>query len=512
MKILFTASEAYPLVKTGGLGDVIHSLPRALQALGAEVRVVLPAYRLVLEQMESLRIAGWLQVQGAGRRHEVRILEAGSRHLGVPLLLVDAPLLFDRPGNPYLHPDGYNWHDNAERFTVFSRAVARLAADGSLLDWRPDVVHCHDWQAGLVPAFLSLDSRAPASVFTIHNLSYAGIFSHQEFEQLALPKAWWSPDAIEFFGNFSMLKAGVVFSDHVTTVSPTYAEEIQTPAFGYGFDGVLRAMRHKLSGILNGIDTEIWNPATDPYLPSHYSARHRYLAGKRDNKKALLEQLGAEADEAALEAPLLGFIGRLVEQKGIDLLLEAIPALLAHPGVRLVVLGSGESRFESALRELAAIHPGQLLLTLGYSEELAHRIEAGCDLFLMPSRFEPCGLNQLYSLRYGTPPVVHAVGGLADTVVDATRENLEAGRATGFLFRQPTTDALLEAVQRALKLYRNDSDWHRLIRTAMAQDFGWSRSAARYMALYETLRGKSATIHTPSVETAGASPNRHEQP
>ncbi len=487
MKILFAASEAYPLVKTGGLGDVIYSLPRALQQQGAEVRVILPAYRLVLEQMDSLRIAGWMQVQGAGRLHDARILEAGSRHLGVPLLLVDVPSLFDRPGNPYLHPEGYNWHDNAERFTVFSRAVARLASDTRLLEWRPEVVHCHDWQAGLVPAFLSLEEQAPASLFTIHNLSYAGIFSHQEFEQLALPRSWWSPDALEFFGNFSMLKGGIVFSQHITTVSPTYAEEIQTPAFGYGFDGVLRAMRHKLSGILNGIDLETWNPATDPFLPSHYSARHRYLAGKRENKAALLQQLGVEVSDQVLEEPLLGFIGRLVEQKGIDLLIEALPALFTHPDVRLVLLGSGESRFETALRELAALYPGRLLLNLGYSEELSHRIEAASDLFLMPSRFEPCGLNQLYSLRYGTPPVVHAVGGLVDTVVDATPENLEAGRATGFHFHEPTSTALLGALEHALRLYRNPPVWHQLIRTAMAQDFGWARSARRYLELYRQL-------------------------
>ena len=489
MKILFAASEAYPLVKTGGLGDVIHSLPRALQRLGAEVRVVLPAYRVVLEQMESLRIRRWLQVQGAGRLHEVRLLETGDQYLGVPLLLVDAPLLFDRPGNPYLHPDGYNWHDNAERFTVFSRAVARMACDHELLPWRPQVVHCHDWQTGLVAPFLSHERQPPASVFTIHNLSYAGIFSHQEFEQLALPASWWSPEALEFFGSFSMLKGGIVFSDRVTTVSPTYANEIQTPTFGYGFDGVLRSARHKLSGILNGIDDEVWNPATDPYLPSHYSVENHCEAGKRANKETLLRQFGLEPDDEMLSQPLLGFIGRMVEQKGIDLLLDAIPSLLAREQARLVILGSGESRFEDALRELAALYPGQLLVNIGYSEALSHLIEAGADIFLMPSRFEPCGLNQLYSLRYGTPPVVHSVGGLADTVVDATPENLAENRATGFLFHQPTSEALLQAARRALLLYQNKAQWQRLVRTAMSQDFGWEKSAHKYLALYEEISG-----------------------
>jgi starch synthase len=484
MKILFAASEAFPLVKTGGLGDVIYSLPRALEKEGADVRVVLPAYRQVLEQIDQFHIAGWLQVKGAGRVHEVRILETSDRHLGVPLLLVDVPTLFDRPGNPYLHPDGYNWHDNAERFTVFSRAVAQLSSRMEMLHWKPEVVHCHDWQTGLVPALMSLEAESTASIYTIHNLSYAGVFSHEEFERLELPQEWWSTHLMEFFGNFSMLKAGVIFADHVTTVSPTYAREIQTPGFGYGFDGVLRAMRHKLSGILNGIDQEVWNPATDSYLPHHYSLKHHYMAGKRRNKEALLRQMGLAPSEQDLDIPLLGFIGRLVEQKGIDLLLDALPTLFDRHDLRLVVLGSGEHHFESALRELAALYPERLLLTLGYSEELAHRIEASADIFVMPSRFEPCGLNQLYSLRYGTPPVVHAVGGLADTVVDATPENLAAGTATGFVFDHPSPEALTEALERALALYRQPPTWRKLVRTAMARDLGWTHSAREYLDLY----------------------------
>ncbi|HDK38560.1 MAG TPA: glycogen synthase, partial [Thiolapillus brandeum] len=259
------------------------------------------------------------------------------------------------------------------------------------------------------------------------------------------------------------------------------------PWFGYGFDGVLRANKHKLNGILNGIDPDIWDPATDPYLPDHYSLRHRYLAGKRNNKLALLKQLGIELQDDQLDAPLLGFIGRLVEQKGVDLLLQIIPHVLDNQDARFVILGSGEKHYESALRELAALYPQRLLLTLGYSEELAHRIEAGADLFLMPSRFEPCGLNQLYSLRYGTPPLVHNVGGLADTVVDATGENLENGTATGFVFHEPSTAAMLHATERALDLYRKPAHWHKLIRTAMAQDFGWTKSASEYIQLYREI-------------------------
>ncbi len=487
MNILFAASEAYPLVKTGGLGDVIHALPRSLHQQGMDVRVILPAYRLLLEQINSLRIAGWMQVQGANHIHNVRILETSDNHLGVPLLLVDAPNLFDRPGSPYLHPEGYNWHDNAERFTVFSRAVAQLSSSADMLEWKPDVVHAHDWQTGLLPAFLKLIPDAPASVYTIHNLSYSGIFSHEEFTQLQLPHEWWSAEAMEFFGNFSMLKSGIVFSDKVTTVSPTYAQEIQTPGFGYGFDGVLRAHSQKLHGILNGIDQDIWNPATDTYLTDNYSLKHRYLAGKRNNKQALLEQLGVVSDEQAVDIPLLGFIGRLVEQKGVDLLLQTIPRILDNHDARFVILGSGEKHFEAALRELAALYPQRLLLTLGYSEELAHRIEAGADIFLMPSRFEPCGLNQMYSLRYGTPPLVHHVGGLADTVVDASPENISQQRATGFVFHEPSVDAMFNSMEKALNIYKHPGNWHKLVRTAMAQDFGWTKSANDYIQLYQEI-------------------------
>ncbi len=487
MNILFAASEAYPLVKTGGLGDVIYSLPRALHQQGQDVRVILPAYRLILQQLEQLRVRGWLQIQGAKQMHEVRVLESNDKQLGVPLLLIDAPNLFDRPGSPYLHPDGYNWHDNAERFAVFSRAVAELSVRADILDWQPDVVHCHDWQTGLTPAFLKQMPHAPASIYTIHNLSYAGVFSHEEFINLHLPGEWWSADATEFYGNFSMLKAGIVFSDKITTVSPTYAQEIQTPGYGYGFDGVLRSMSHKLVGILNGIDQDVWDPATDPYLPHHYSLRYQYMAGKRKNKQTLLAQQGIQLHDDQLHAPLFGFIGRLVEQKGVDLLLQAIPQILDQHDTRFIILGSGERHFEDHLRELAALYPQRLSLTLGYSEELAHRIEAAADLFLMPSRFEPCGLNQLYSLRYGTPPVVHHVGGLADTVTDANAENLANGSATGFVFHEASLHSLLDAMQRGIQLYHQNEQWKKLLRTAMSQDFGWTHSAQAYQQLYDQI-------------------------
>lgn len=489
MKILFAASEAYPIIKTGGLGDVVYSLPRALEHEGVEVRVILPAYRAVLEQMDQIRVAGWLELPGVGQTHNIRILETTSQHLGVPLLLVDVASLFDRPGNPYVHPDGYNWHDNAERFTVFSRAVAQLSVNKEILDWQPDVVHCHDWQTGLIPACLSQLDYAPKSVFTIHNLSYAGIFSHEDFARLNLNKEWWSSHAMEFFGNFSMLKAGLIFADQVTTVSPNYAEEIRTPGQGYGFDGILRSISGKLSGILNGIDEDVWNPQSDSYLLHRYSVDKNYLAGKRKNKEALLNELGASDAESMLDKPLLGLIGRLVEQKGIDLLLPIIPHFIEHSQASFVIIGSGEPHYEDALQELAERYPERLFVTIGYSEERAHRIEAGADMFLMPSRFEPCGLNQLYSLKYGTLPIVHNVGGLADTVVDANEENLEDETATGFAFHQPTPMALQQTIDRALTLYPQTSRWRKVMRTAMRKNFSWDLSAKKYELLYQKLIG-----------------------
>jgi len=489
VKILFAASEAYPIIKTGGLGDVVYSLPRALHDEGMDVRVILPAYRSVLEKMPHIHVAGWMEVTGAGQTHSVRILETTDDHLGVPLMLVDVASLFDRPGNPYQHPEGYNWHDNAERFTVFSRAVAQLASSSELLDWKPDVVHCHDWQTGLIPAFLSRQLEAPKNVFTIHNLSYSGIFSHEDFVKLELRQEWWSSHSMEFFGNFSMLKAALIFADQVTTVSPNYASEIRTPGQGYGFDGILRSISHKLSGILNGIDDQVWNPQTDTYLPHKYSVDRNYLAGKRKNKEALLNKLGAKDAQSMLDKPLLGLIGRLVEQKGIDLLLPIISHFVEHTTVSFVILGSGEKHYEEALQYLAEQHPDRIFLTIGYSEELAHGIEAGADVFLMPSRFEPCGLNQLYSLKYGTLPIVHNVGGLADTVMDANEENLENGTATGFIFNEPTPIALQHAIDKALTLYPQTNQWRKVMRTAMRENFSWDLSAKKYQELYQQLIG-----------------------
>ena len=495
MNILFAASEAFPFIKTGGLGDVVHSLPLALNQLGDDVRLVLPAYRDVLASVDSLKELGYWDLPGAGLTHRVRVLQAHHDGLADYLYLIDVPSLFDRAGNPYVHSDGFNWPDNAERFTVFSRAVAQMAKGIPGTDWKPDVVHCHDWQTGLVPAFLSMSHPRPKTVFTIHNLAYDGHFSLTDFTSLALPPEWWSPDYVEFYGGFSMLKAGMVFADQVTTVSPTYAREICTAEYGYRFEGVLQHLGDKLSGILNGIDLDIWNPQTDDHIRQNYglngSADQPWASGKLANKLDLLEKVGlphvgsTAADVSIKAAPLLGFIGRLVEQKGVDLITAMLPELFETTDAVMVILGSGHMLYESDLITLAEKYPSRLHVHIGYSEDLAHQIEAGCDLFIMPSRFEPCGLNQMYSLRYGTPPVVNFTGGLADTVTDASAMAIKDKTANGFVFHNVNADDLLSTIKDALAIYKKPKQWQHVCETAMQQDLGWELSANKYQALYQ---------------------------
>ena len=476
-KILFVASEAHPLIKTGGLADIIGSLPAALAARGADVRLLLPAYHDAVARAGPLEPVAHIFLPGLA--HSVTLLEGVLPGTPVITWLVDFPPAYDRPGNPYLNAYGHPWHDNAARYALLARVAVRLAFGTAGLKWRPEVVHCHDWQTGLVPALLAQEAKRPATVFTIHNLAYQGLFPHETFAALGLPASLWSHEALEFHGQLSFIKGGLAFADRLTTVSPTYAREIQTPEFGDGLDGLLRHRADRLTGILNGIDGDIWNPARDPLLAEHYSARR--LPGKLANKLALQNALGLPKRAAA---PLIGMVGRLVHQKGIDLVLEALPALMQRP-VQMAVLGSGESSFENALRAQAEQHPGQLAVRIGYDEALAHNIEAGADMFLMPSRFEPCGLNQLYSLRYGTVPIVRQVGGLADTVVDATEKNLKAGNATGIVFRDASSDGLIAAVDRALVLFHNQRRWKRMMLAGMRQDFTWRHSAAEYLRLYK---------------------------
>jgi starch synthase len=479
MKILFVASEAYPLVKTGGLGDVCGSLPPALKARGADVRLLLPAYRDALPLAGPLKPVATFALVGAPA--PVTLLEGVLPGTRVPLWLVDCPPAFDRPGNPYLDEHGQPWHDNALRFALLARAAEAIALGQAGLRWRPAIVHSHDWQAGLVPALLATAATRPATVFTIHNLAYQGVFPRETFSALGLPTGLWSMNGVEFHGQMSFIKGGLAYADCLTTVSPTYAHEIQTPAFGCGLEGLLHHRRAVLHGILNGIDTREWNPARDARLAKSYSASR--LAGKAENKRALQRAFGLPESG---HVPLIGMVGRLVTQKGFDIVLAALPAL-ARLSVQLVALGTGETRLERLMREAASRHTGWFAVRIGYDEAAAHRIQAGADMFLMPSRFEPCGLSQLHSLRYGTVPIVRRVGGLADTVADADPERRAQATATGIVFDGDRPADLIAAVERAVALYRDAHKWQSLMRAGMRQDFSWRHSAAEYLALYERL-------------------------
>lgn len=486
MKILFATSEAHPLIKTGGLADVSGSLPKAIAGLGHDVRLVMPAYQQVLEKYPQAQQVSGFHVGGAGRDLHVRVLQLQPEEIGVPVWLLDIPELFARPGNPYLAPDGVDWWDNGERFAVFSRAVAQLAMNRAGLNWQAEAVHANDWQTGLVPAFLQEEAAPPRTLFTIHNMAYAGYFPRSLFDSMWLPWHWWTPEGVEYYGQMSMLKAGIMYADFVTTVSPSYANEICTSEFAYGFAGIMRRKRAegRLRGILNGIDTLQWNPQTDPLIPFNYSLARGRVSEKKRNKQELYRHFSITADEQLLKRPLMGFVGRLVIQKGIDLILQVVPQLLDKHDVNLVLVGSGDSYYEQALRELAASYQGRILLHIGYDEALAHLIEAGADMFLMPSRFEPCGLNQLYSLAYGTPPIVHYTGGLGDTVVNATEENLADRTATGFVFYDPSTHALRSTIEHALYLFGRPRTWQQIQRNGMSQVFDWRSSAEQYIQLF----------------------------
>ena len=476
-KVLFIASEAQPLIKTGGLADVSGALPAALKALRCNVRLMLPAYAQVLEKLDKPRSIAHLTLPGIPG--SVELLEDKLPNTNVKLILVNYAPAFDRPGNPYLDDTGQPWPDNAERFALLARAACEVALDRAGLNWQPDIVHCNDWQTGLVPALLNLHSKRPATVFTIHNLAYQGLFPQKTFVYLNLPPHLWSLNALEFHNQLSFIKGGLVFADRINTVSPRYAEEIQTPEFGCGLEGLLQYRHAALNGIINGIDDTEWNPETDPHIARHYKSEQ--LQDKQANKLALQKTFQLPQDEDAL---LLGFIGRLVEQKGIDLIIEAMEAL-AEENIQLVVLGTGEKLFHTQLQQLAQRLPQQVGVNIGYSEALAHQIEAGADAFLMPSRFEPCGLNQLYSLRYGTLPIVHNVGGLADTVTDISPENLISNQATGAVFDTPDADSLRQAIIRAYTLFQNPTQWQQVIRNGMQKSYNWNNSARQYLKLYK---------------------------
>jgi starch synthase len=480
MRILHAAAELFPWVKTGGLGDVVAALPPALAALGIETRLVLPGFSAFLDAFELTEIAR-LHTPFADER--VRLALARLPDSEVSAYLVDHPAFYDRPGSPYQGPGGADWTDNHRRFGLLGWAAATLA-QGADLAWRPDILHCHDWHAGLAPAYLRADGVAVPSVFTVHNLAYQGCFPTALFPDLALPASFFSIDGVEFYGGLAFIKAGLFYADRLTTVSPTYAREIQTPEFGWGLDGLLRARADVLTGILNGVDQRVWSPENDALLPRPYTIDDA-VAGKAAAKAALQRRVGLAEDD---RAPLFGMITRLAPQKGVDLLLAALPGMVARGG-RLVLLGSGEAALEAGFAAAAQAYPGRVGVVLGYDDALSHLIVAGSDSVLVPSRFEPCGLTQLYALRYGTLPLVRRTGGLADTVTDTNALTLADGSATGFAFDAETPDALLGAVERAIEVYRDRTAWRRIVRQAMTRDFSWTAAANQYAALYRELAG-----------------------
>jgi starch synthase len=462
------SSEVAPFAKTGGLADVLGALPPALVRIGEEVAVVMPRYRsanigAVERVAENIRL-----VVGP---HSYSAWIDRLEDQGVQYFFVNCPVLYDREGGIY--GDIWGYPDNHIRFAILSQAALAI---GRYL-FRPDVFHLHDWPCGLLPAYLRENLSGDPTFFgakcllTIHNLGYRGLFNGPVLEDVGLDPVLYHPDKLEFYGQVSFLKAGMVWADAISTVSPTYAREIQTPEYGFGLDGLLRSRASKLTGILNGIDFDQWNPAADPHLPAHFSASD--LSGKQACKKALLEEMGLPVD---LERPLIGIVSRFAPQKGFDLVGEIANGLGAE-NVAIAVLGSGESRYEDMFRYFAYVNPNHFALRLGYNDGLAHRIEAGSDMFLMPSLYEPCGLNQMYSLRYGTVPIVRATGGLVDTVDETT----------GFSFEPYTPGALWDAIQSALKAYAVPSQWKALVQAGMAKDFSWAASARQYQALYSRL-------------------------
>ena len=473
--ILFATSEMAPWVKTGGLGDVAAALPAALHRARHDVRVLIPAYPALRKAFPQAALLAELPAL-APALPPSRLLAAATAS-GLPLLLLDCPQLFDRPGNPYLDAHGQDWADNGTRFGLLSRVAALLGQAASPLAWRPDVVHLNDWQSALAPAWLHYEGGA-ASVVTVHNIAFQGNFAADHLTALGLPEHAWRFDGVEYHGQLSFLKAGLQLATRISTVSPTYAREIQDEAFGYGLAPLLRHRADSLRGILNGVDSTLWNPAADPALAVPYAANR--LAAKRENKRALQQEMGLDL---ATDRPLFGIISRLTEQKGLDLVLTLGEGITKLPA-QLAILGSGDKLLEAGFRDLADRHPGQIAVKLGFDEALAHRIEAGADCFLMPSRFEPCGLNQMYSLRYGTPPIVRATGGLADTVIDVSEVTLADRTANGFIIAEATPHALWLALERATRCWHDRKLWQRIQQNGMRRDFSWEHAAHDYVTLY----------------------------
>ena len=491
MKIVLASSEAVPFSKTGGLADVASALPKSLAAVGHEVILIVPYYPQVfpkdLVNHSPLEPTGrTLQIQVGKKRLAGNVLKTQLPDSNVTVLLIDQPDYFDRPG--LYQEAGKDFKDNCERFVFFSRAVLETIR---LFDFQPQIVHANDWQTGLIPVLLHAEYRKKpgfertSSIFTIHNMAFQGRFWHWDMLLTGLNWKYFNWRQMEYYGDLNLLKTGIVFADAITTVSPTYASEIQTAEFGCGLEGVLVHRSESLFGILNGVDEEQWNPETDPALIRNYSADDP-AEGKAACKLHLQKLSGLPI---RTDVPLFGMISRMSEQKGVDLILKCIEEMLAED-VQLCFLGTGDPKYEQALALLAKQHPQNVSVTIGFDETLAHRIEAGSDAYLMPSRYEPCGLNQMYSLVYGTVPLVRAVGGLADSVVDATPENLTSGTANGFCFKDYGKKAFVEAFRRTVRMFAQRKNWSQLVRTGMNQDWSWRKSASEYEKVYEFASAK----------------------
>ena len=494
MRALLVASEATPFAKTGGLADVVGSLPAALERAGCEVSLVIPAHREVFSKGIEFESTGMsFDVPIGTRRLQARILRARLPGSPCPVFLVANDDCFDRPT---LYGGAEDYPDNAERFIFFSRAALEFVARQ---DEAYDIIHCHDWQTGLIPAYRRLLPQSwptlarARTVMTIHNMAYQGLFWHWDMLLTGLDWKYFNWQQMEFYGQLNLLKTGIVFADAISTVSPTYAREIQGPVGGCGLEGVLASRSDVLTGIVNGVDTAAWNPRADPHLPRPYTADD-FAEGKFAAREALAARLGGPGGDSV---PLVAFVGRLVEQKGVDLLIEMLGRMAGGGRARFMVLGTGDAGHEEALRRAAAAYPGAVDVVIGFDEGLAHLVQAAADIMLVPSRFEPCGLTQLYALRYGTIPVVRATGGLVDTVVDTTPETLRAGTASGFVFEAYESQALEHALLRAIDAHVNRDLWSGLVRRVMGQDWSWDASAAEYLALYRrTCAAPPATIIT----------------
>lgn len=473
MQILSVTSEMFPLIKTGGLADVAGSLPAALAHVGIDMRVLLPGYPQIMERagdFEDVRKRVDLPI-GAAILRQIRVD-------GIVVWIVDMPEIFDQGGGPYTDTAGRDHPNNWKRFAALAQAAVALIADPPD-GWVPDIAHSHDWQAGLVPAYLRAADLKVASVHTVHNIAFPGRFPSDFFAELNLPVSFFDADGLEFYGDISFLKAGLWYADAITTVSPTYAEELQRSEFGMGFDGVIRSRKNALTGILNGIDTDEWTPEMDPLIERTYSARN--ITRRAVNRQALCKAFALDPDR-----PMVSVISRLTEQKGIDLILEATEELMRRD-INLLILGTGDNAIEAVARDVAARHPERIGLHIGYDEALAHRIQAGTDTLLVPSRFEPCGLTQLCALRYGAVPIVAPTGGLVDSVIDANPAALAAKVATGLHLREVSVSGIISAVDRMLALLSDKSAWRRIKLNAMTADVSWKASAQKYAGLYQSL-------------------------